>query len=203
MLHYRAIPKELEWFALDLSEHGNVRSFVGNDPVGKTDILGLLKPGSVGEWGSREESKGNCFRYACNDPVDGEEEHYKKPPGFSEEGDKWKTICEQVKTEMVATHPKTVKISDKDTGCGDCFYKVLLVLSDKTDRFNINKTVFYDHWYRQGNDGKWSHKPGNTPIQDGVLDPEGDANERGYPHVCAYFCFMEPGIDADKGSATK
>ena len=35
------------------------------------------------------------------------------------------------------------------------------------------------HWYRQGIDGTWSHKPGSTKVITGVENPKEDARKRG------------------------
>ena len=43
------------------------------------------------------------------------------------------------------------------------------------------------HWYRQGIDGTWSHKPGSTKVITGVEDPKEDARKRGYTHDLGFY----------------
>ena len=66
-------------------------------------------------------------------------------------------------------------------------YKVLLVIKPGKDY----------HWYRQDDDGLWSHKRGDMSIDIGVVKPEQDARQRGYTAICGYLCFPTKGIDTD------
>jgi hypothetical protein len=92
---------------------------------------------------------------------------------------------------------KGVEKSDSSGKCKKCWYKVLLVAGDGFRDLAGNAMSDY-HWYRQNDDGSWSHKPGDHYVIDGVSDPEGDAKGRGYTSTCGYFCFQEGAVDADK-----
>ena len=66
--------------------------------------------------------------------------------------------------------------------CKKCWYKVLLVAGDGFRDLAGNAMSDY-HWYRQNDDGSWSHKPGDHYVIDGVSDPERDAKGRGYTTI--------------------
>lgn len=55
------------------------------------------------------------------------------------------------------------------------------------------------HWYRQDDDGSWSHKPGDYSVHIGITDPEKDANDRNYTTICGYLCMPDEGLDVDGG----
>ena len=202
MFQYRAIPEELERFALDRSNYGNLLLFIENNPINSTDILGLLEPGKYPDWGGNPPAppyrpvppKGNCFRYACNDPAKPGEPTKTNPPGLSFPLDPdLDKVCKSIMDALKAVHPTAVKTGSKDTDCEPCFYKVLLVLRPPS-----HSKGFDYHWYRRGDDKKWSHKRGLASIEYSVEDPEENAKNYGYSHICGYMCFREPKIDADK-----
>jgi len=197
MFQYRAIPKELEWSALDFLEHVNARSFVDNNPIDGIDLFGLLPRGSVSDWGSGSTSKGNCFRYACNDPADISkgEDPAENPPELGSYNEDMTIICNRVMKALLDRYQESIKQSDKDSDCDVCFYKVLFVLKPK-DNEKFQDWDF--HWYRQDNDHKWSHKQGSYPVEGPIVDPEANAKMNGYTHICGYMCFQEPKIDVDK-----
>ena len=70
-----------------------------------------------------------------------------------------------------------------DGPCTGCMHKVALVVAPGTDF----------HWYRQDNNGKWSHKPGSTAVRNvdesgqEITSPE-TANRGMYTSFCGYFC---------------
>ncbi len=148
-----------------------------------------LKIGSPGQWGSGPPgrpggSKGNCWRYACNDPGKPGEPHQAFPGGEDPQGH---LTCSQLRN--LAKKTRGVRDTDKDGKCPKCYYKVKLVLQDNPG-FNDY------HWYRQDDDGTWSHKPGMGPVQGPINDPTKDAKKRGYPDDCGYLC-VKKGTDVD------
>ena len=189
--------------------------FVRNNCVEDFDVGGLLPSGENDGWGSGGTSRGNCWRYACNDKVaakDRDNEHKRKisPPGVEvDENDRLVYTCESI-AKGLKTRYGIDKV-DKDKACpGDnCYYKVLLVLQVQSSNLTTGEETYSDyHWYRQDTDksgkptGTWSHKPGDSSVRGGVTDPERDA-KRGdgrwfrYERICGYFCFPSCGVDAD------
>ena len=137
------------------------------------------------------KSKGNCWRYACNDPQRNNEPGRVDPPGWNGTANSCSTMYNAVCSK------KGVEKSDSSGKRKKCWYKVLLVAGDGFRDLAGNAMSDY-HWYRQNDDGSWSHKPGDHYVIDGVSDPEGDAKGRGYTSTCGYFCFQEGAVDADK-----
>lgn len=185
--------EHLEW--LNSAIYGNVYSFVNNQPTNTHDILGLLPPGGNGQWGGwhppllpgvTKPSQGNCWRYACNDPAKLGEPHSPFPGGSDPRG---VLTCDQVKKGAKADGAKE---PDAKGDCPKCHYKVKLVLQPD----NGNGWNDY-HWYRQDDDGTWSHKPGQTDVIPGVTDPTQDAKNRGYTTDCGELCVPEKGTDTD------
>lgn len=130
------------------------------------------------------KSGNNCYNYACNyrtdtfaQPGKATGNQYTYPGGLSG--------C------TVAAPNKSVKdgaISDclenspsADNKCPKMGHLVALVIWPNTDF----------HWYRKGNNGKWSHKPGGTSATN--LDNSGNiitdprtANRGGYTQFCTF-----------------
>jgi hypothetical protein len=163
--------------------------FVGSCPTTWLDPLGWFPMGKPGGWGSGDDSTGNCWRYACNDPGKPREPHSPFPGGPDPGG----TIsCMDLMRDV--RHMPGVTSPSPDGECDECDYKVLLVLTPPDDEgFNDY------HWYRQDDDGSWSSKPGNTPVVpvEPGTPPEDDARKRGYPTICGYLCVSDRGVDLD------
>lgn len=158
--------------------------------------VGLFPSGENYGWGSMGTSRGNCWRYACNDPANAGEPHSPKPPGerygpFRPEVLRFS--CDSIKEGMLAKYSGKVSVVPGNQACPKCHYKVLLVLRP----VSLSKDLPRDyHWYRQDTDdncnpmGTWSHKPGYTSVQTGVIDPVADASKRHYGKQCPFFfCF--------------
>jgi len=75
---------------------------------------------------------------------------------------------------------------------GDCpvgWRKILVVVADNGMDY---------HFYREDNDGSWSHKRGYGGVESGVKNPKVDAISIGYGDICGYLCVPMEGCDADK-----
>ncbi len=119
----------------------------------------------------------NCYNYACN----------KQTGTFAQPGRV--SIGAITQDKISCSSISVAAISDglfpwsPDVACPGMFYKKALVVGTKFDY----------HWYRQDNNGNWSHKPGQTEATDKdadgkpITDPRTAA--RGpYPDFCGFFC---------------
>ena len=183
--------------------------FVMNSSWTKIDIGGLFPSGKSDGWGSGETSKGNCWRYACNDPAKEDEPHSPNPPGERDGPFRFEVLrftCDSIKEGLLTKYRGKASVVTRDQECAKCHYKVLLVL--RPESLSKHEPRDY-HWYRQDTDdkcnpvGTWSHKPGFTPVQTDVIDPIEDAIKRHYGVQCPFFfCFPcakngAPSLDAD------
>ena len=164
-------------------------SFVDN-PIFEFDYLGLLVAGDVDEWGEGRQSRGNCWRYVCNDPAKGNERSRINPPGTPSQEKLNKDACAKIISSVIFVSGG--RFPESNGNCPMCYYKVLLVIQEYQQPYGDY------HWYRQDDDGTWSHKPGDFRVRSGVPNPERDAEERKYPIKCGYLCFPASGLDADK-----
>jgi hypothetical protein len=175
--------------------------FVRNRPIDRSDLFGLLAPDNYAAWGEGVPDgfigptaplRGNCWRYACNDPA--------KP------GEPWKT------------HPADCRVNDKearytcedimngarkkgaiDPGTeGECpygWYKIKGVVVEKNPRILDDGRPYYDyHWFRQNDDDSWSDKRGATPVNPNTPNPLKDPK---YDKDCGDLCLPKRGIDTD------
>jgi hypothetical protein len=192
------------------SYYGSDYSFMYNFVVGTYDVLGLLPPGGYPEWGGKPPwppykyipSKGNCWRYACNDPAKPGEGPKAQPefPKFDKKKREFRYTCDGV---MKGARDKGAVDPDKTTGDCPCdYYKIKAVVMDKTCitlKDPQGKDYLYCdyHWYRQNDDGSWSHKPGDSSPFPNVPDPTKDAKDRGYDKDCGNLCVKGNGLDVD------
>lgn len=131
-------------------------------------------------------SKGNCYRYACNDPAQEGEEPYASPAPSPQPGEDFE--CETIKQTILNKQAKEATNGE----CPKCYYKVNLVIKPHQG----NNPSDY-HWYREDDDGTWSHKLGCTPVIPRVMSPYFDSKLRGYTKDCGIFCIPEGGMDVD------
>lgn len=123
----------------------------------------------------------NCYAYAANDPLG-------HPPGKPQPGEHCgspytDTTCAAVGAAarcdgmIAAPNPPPAKPG---------YYPVALVMDPGVDY----------HWYRQDNDGTWSHKPGNTNAtnldasDNPITNPERANRDYGrynYREFCGYY----------------
>ena len=173
----------------EILQYGSEYIYANNRPLVEGDCLGFLPIGGYPEWGgfspwppyNHVPTKGNCWRYACNDPAKGKEKAKVDPPGTT-----LPLNCSSIMKGVL--NISGVKQPDAADACGKCMYKVLLVIKPGEDY----------HWYRQDDDGHWSHKRGDMSIDIGVVNPEQDAKQMGYATICGYLCFPAKGIEADR-----
>jgi hypothetical protein len=166
----------------------NLYEFVGSDPERWLDPFGLVPRGNPGDWGWGRGSRGNCWRYACNDPAKDGESSGVNPGGRNL---RRPFTCGDV-LKGARKNPG-IKPPGPDGNCPKCTYKIFLVITPPGPEQDY-------HWYRQDDDGSWSGKPGDTPV---VPVPPGrtpkeDARRRGYPIECGYLCVSGSGVDLDR-----
>ena len=208
----------------DRVEKYGLYSFCQNNEGGY-DRLGLFPSGENDGWTGcywvRGQpcyySRGNCWRYVCNDPAKAGERPKVNPPGQIVgplRPDVYKYTCDSIKKGMLEKYKGSVAVVGQGGDCDNCHYKVLLAIRPNPVFVGITsgfKPIILPpdyHWYRQDTDdqckptGTWSHKPGMTPVQTGVMDPAVDAESRHYKSCQFYFCFPcakkgQPSLDAD------
>jgi len=103
--------------------------------------------------------KHNCYAYALDQFDDLTITNYKPQMGnygypVDIPGKSLKS-CNDLKHRVLIDNPHIYKISYKDK-CKNGYYKTNLFIAPNHDY----------HWYRQDNDGTYSHKPGLTKITD-------------------------------------
>ena len=187
--HYS--PCDGKWMGRDLVSANNLYLGIENAATMYNDLLGLLPAGKQSEWGSYDRSKGNCYRYAFNDPAkEGEIPQLQPFPNRNHlytERD-----CVTILKAVLSKEGVQSKSSDE---CPCNYYEVALYIMPAVvsiDKFT-GRYIVWDagdyHWYRKDDDGTWSHKPGSTPVEIGVINPDVDAYYREYtiacnPHIC-------------------
>ncbi len=190
--------------------------YTKSSPVRYVDPGGLAPTGGQDstDWKfGRRDSRGNCYRYACNDPtVDPSDEHQETPGGPAN------------LTDMYNNGVTCKKVMDgaKDDGllpcpsgkCPSGTSKVAAVVRHKDKSSGSPGDPGYDpgdyHWYVEGDDGTWWHKPGFTPEINTVYlapgemgppapltNPEDPGQRGGYTEFCGYLCVPSGGINVD------
>ena len=85
-----------------------------------------------------------------------------------------------------------------DGKCPCNHYLIKGVVMDKSCVRLRNGILLCDyHWYRQNDDGSWSHKPGDRSPIPHVDDPVQDAKRMGYDKDCGNLCVKSPGLETD------
>lgn len=149
------------------------------------------------DWGSGSTSKGNCYRYACDDPAKPGEAH--SPfPGGSDPGRH--ITCKDI---MDGARKQGAQDPDGSGCCAKGWRKIAGVVQDKSNPGSDNDF----HWYRQEADGTWSHKRGATaaskvdasgnPITDPAKANRKYPGSDDYDAFCGYLCVPD-NMDADK-----
>lgn len=121
----------------------------------------------------------NCYNYACNIILFNDKSQPGEASGYYPD-----LTCEDVTT--AATLDGLRPCPGACGACHPCHHKVALVM----DRIGHDHDY---HWYRQDDNGLWSHKPGRTPARNtdesGNLITNPETADRGeYTEFCGYFC---------------
>ena len=103
------------------------------------------------------------------------------------------TTCEKLIDRVLCDNPN-IKVIDKDTNCGENYYKGALFIDEKKQY----------HFYRLDDDGTWSHKDGsdvatNLDYSGNVMKDimtsdrryDSELGVRSYNEFCTYFCVPE------------
>jgi len=115
----------------------------------------------------------NCYNYANNKRTDTFAQ-----PGLAGAGHEFSADCAGITAGALAD-----ALVEATGACSGCCHRVALVIWPGTDY----------HWYRLDKNGRWSHKPGHTPVRDvdesnqPITNPE-TADRGGYTVFCGYFC---------------
>lgn len=148
-------------------------------------------------WNNKNVRKyNNCYSYAFMD-ID-ETRTKKQQPGKNMKRDKKKYNCNHFNNVLSADHPSLQK-TNLETPCPCNNYKIALALDDNKTPNIVDHDDY--HFYRQDDNGFWSHKPGGNYVSNvdasgnKITNPE-NAN-RNYAHkkngynyhiFCGYYC---------------
>lgn len=138
--------------------------------------------------GNGDQYSNNCYDYAV-DKKSGQPVPHKSQPGDGSGRRLTSLDCNNPADDTGvddAAERDGLKPSDRDSDCDPGCWKVALVISP--DDY---------HWYRQDDDGSWSHKPGHGEATNkdasgnDISDPEAADRDYGwtdYSTFCGYFC---------------
>ena len=141
-------------------------------------------------------SSNNCYSYAFNDTRN---YTFKPQPGHLSNitalSDTEYT-CDALNERILADNPQAYKLTEGTSTCRDGYYKILLTLD--------NDGAFRDyHFYKQHDNGLWSHKPGITAVShvddsgmlitnpltsDNNYDNNNDETNFNYNTICGFYC---------------
>jgi hypothetical protein len=141
-----------------------------------------IPPYDPAQWNDNNgiQFNNNCYNYACDIRTD----TFAQPGRAS--GHEYQAIdCQDVGAGAVSDG---LVSTDCNIGCGctGCCHKVALVIAPGPDFIDF-------HWYRQGPDGLWSHKPGGSTARNvddsGNLITDPRTADRGpYTIFCGCYC---------------
>jgi hypothetical protein len=137
-----------------------------------------------GPWNDQfNVEENNCYNYA----TDKMQNNFAQPGGHVESIN---DICTGCRCDNVSAKALSDGLHRCTSGvCPPCHHKVALVMAPNRDF----------HWYRQDDDGTWSHKPGDGPARNvddsdnPILNPE-TADRGPYTDFCGYFCVYKPDV---------
>jgi RHS repeat-associated protein len=153
--------------------------------INEVDYLGLYTSNDYPTWGgypppvpfAEVPTQGNCWRFACNDPLSpGDSDHnptpndwrpitkgpYKDPKGFLN--------CYSL---MQAVQSKGGVSPDENGECPDCHNLITVQYSDAFPRPDLGGKIAQDiHFFLEDKaSGSWSHKPGRMAPEPRFLAP--------------------------------
>jgi hypothetical protein len=197
------VKPDLNYFLNFGQRHGDLDSLstaISNKAVKTGNVLewkNISSPmqGLINYWGRGDLSKGNCYRYAANDTIKCYKEHFERPGDMDFTSLTPSSTCE-----------KLIAYSIEDGMGLEPYYlgdvKVAVVAA-----FDDSSNKFLDfHWYRQMDDGTWTHKPGSTEVSDTdasgkkITNPKAcnrNYGELNYKYFCGYLYVPGGMIDLD------
>jgi hypothetical protein len=102
--------------------------------------------------------KHNCYAYALDKYDDTTLTEYKPQMGYFGYPDKIQPSglksCSDLSHRVLIDNPHIYKLLNTNSNCREGYYKTSLFLAPDSDY----------HWYRQDDNGKYSHKPGLTEV---------------------------------------
>lgn len=125
--------------------------------------------------GNHKQGTNNCYNYGCNIQNDTFAQ-----PGSAGGYTPTALTCEEY--TKAAAADGLIKVF-RCKPCPYCCHKVALVIWPGNDY----------HWYRQDDNGRWSHKPDgglatDKDTQGNLIDDPETANRGPYTTFCGYFC---------------
>lgn len=123
----------------------------------------------------KEQYKNNCYNYGCDIKT-----NTFAQPGRASGNQYTSLTCVDVRAGAVSDGLKGYQ--DCDTNPPHCYHKVALVMAPYWDY----------HWYRQDDNGMWTHKPGKTAAtnldnNDNVINDPQTAARGPYTEFCGCF----------------
>lgn len=186
----------------------NLYRYVASNPMRYVDPMGLHRELPDREWGPWRgpveldpdfigppqppiPSRGNCYRFACNDPINNPREPHNINPGGI-----LPTSCDSIKRDALKDG-----LSEPDKCSGDCpagTTKVGYGISKQSlDQLlpgrGFPSGIHDHHWWRRTRDG-WKDKPGYAPASDTGGEPGVPGTDTGIYKFCGYLCSPD-GID--------
>jgi hypothetical protein len=158
---------DLNYFLKVGQMHGDLASLstaISNKAVkmGKVlewEILSSPIQDLIDYWGWGDLSKGNCYRYAANDPAKCSAEGHSENPGEYREMD-FSSLTPSSVCEKLIAYSIEDGMEVEPYCSGDVKVAVVAAFDDKSNQ------LLDFHWYRQMYDGTWTHKPGSTKVSD-------------------------------------
>ncbi len=160
-----------------------------------------LKWGGVGKPNSKGESldsKGNCWRFAANDPVEEGEEHFIDPPGWNANLQYGKGLQASSCKDLIDGLILNAGAQPLEEGncCPKGFRRIKVQYADKIWN-KVRKRWQRDyHFSRMFPDGAWLDKPGDTSPRD-LSMVGGEAFTSEHYVNCGHLCLPNH-VDTDK-----
>jgi len=149
-----------------------------------TTLSNCVPAYNPGRWNNdrRALNCNNCYNYGCDKQTDNFAQ-----PGYAH-GYRLSLECSSV---IQGANADSLRYLGKTDGpCTGCMHKVALVVAPGTDF----------HWYRQDDNGYWSHKPGSSTVRNvdesGNIITSPETADRGiYTSFCGYFCVDKTAVN--------
>lgn len=162
------------------------------NPGAESSPTNGTEPGWNPERWQANEKYNNCYSYALDDHNgDSQVRNHKPTPGNTTGFYTCSKILEGLKTDQPRLYPITF-----DCPCDQGYKKIYAAVSTEDEEGDNDF-----HFWRQDQDGWWSHKPGsNQPSRvDGsnqaIRNPEQSnrvIGSRAYVQGCGFFCVPDP-----------
>jgi len=134
----------------------------------------------------------NCYTYAISDSDDDTGQTVTSPTLHIPGNNKHKTHynCSDIMIGLMEDLPGTYKLESNTSACATGFKKIFSAVSDETGQNDF-------HFWREDDNGTWSHKPGERPRSfvdasgNPITNPETSDRQfqhRNYIDTCGFYC---------------